>query len=54
MTPKTEHKVNQRLEQAAKETDRGTRPGRERSARLVTQANALKRGRTIPAYAKNK
>ena len=42
----------QKFEQAAKRADLGTRPAREDAARLLTQGNAIKAGRPIPAYAK--
>lgn len=46
--------ANEKLERAAKEADKNTRPGREAAARLITQANAIKAGRPIPSYAKAK
>lgn len=45
-------RADEKLEQAAKQADRGTRPGREQAARLITQANAIKRGAPIPSFAK--
>ena len=53
-TASREQRVHQKLEQAAKAADRGTRPGREESARLVTQANSIKAGRPVPSWAKGK
>ena len=46
-----EKRADQKLEQAAREADRGTRAGRETAARLLTQANAIKRGAPVPAFA---
>lgn len=43
--------VSAKLEQAAKSIDKGTTPAREKAARLITQANAIKGGRPIPAHA---
>lgn len=40
-----------KLEQAAQAADRHTEPGRETAARLITQANAIKKGVPIPVYA---
>ena len=45
-------KADAKLEQAAALVDRHTRPGREAAARLITQANAIKRGAEIPRYAR--
>lgn len=50
-TPRTQ-KANEKLEQAAKSADRNTTPSREKAARLITQANAIKAGRPVPKYAK--
>ena len=44
--------VESRLHRAAVLVDRHTRPGREAAARLITQANAIKRGAEIPDYAR--
>lgn len=52
MTKKT--KIVQLLEAAAKESDRHTRAARETAAKLITQANAVKRGAVVPPYAKVK
>ena len=51
-TPTRAQRANEKLEQAAKQADKGTKPARENAARLITQANAIKAGRPIPAHAK--
>ena len=43
--------VDKRLEAAAVQADKHTTAGRERAARLLTQANALLRGAPVPSYA---
>lgn len=43
--------VDKRLEAAAGQADKHTTAGRERAARLLTQANALLRGAPVPSYA---
>ncbi len=47
-------RANEKFEQAAKQSDKHTRAGRETAARLITQGNAIKRGTPIPPYARSK
>ena len=49
-----QHRADELLERAANAADRGTKQGRDQAARLITQSNAVKRGRPIPAYAKDR
>ena len=49
-----QHRADELLERAANAADRGTKQGRDQAARLITQSNAVKRGRPIPAHAKDR
>ena len=56
-TPKPttkDKKIDRLLEQAASKIDLQTRAGREAGARIITRANAIKRGQPTPKYARSK